>query len=41
MAALTDPWFRKSLYNTFWLAIVAGLAAARRGLPLAFFIQRG
>ena len=40
-AALTDPWFRKSLYNTFWLAIVAGVLQHAVALPLAFFIHTG
>jgi multiple sugar transport system permease protein len=38
-SALTDPWFRKSLYNTFWLAIVAGVLQHAVALPLAFFIN--
>lgn len=40
-AALTDPWLGKSLYNTFWLAIVAGVLQHVVALPLAFFIHTG
>lgn len=39
--ALADPWFHKSLYNTFWLAIVAGVAQHAVALPLAFAIHTG
>jgi multiple sugar transport system permease protein len=39
VAALVDPWFRKSLYNTFWLAIAAGVAQHAVALLLAFFIH--
>jgi cellobiose transport system permease protein len=38
-SALADPWLRKSLYNTFWLAIVAGVLQHAVALPLAFFIN--
>ena len=37
--AITDPWFRKSLYNTLWFAIVAGVPQHLVAVPLAFFIH--
>jgi len=37
--ALTDPWFHKSLYNTLWFAVVAGVPQHLVALPLAFFIH--
>ena len=37
--ALTDPWFHKSLYNTFWLAIISGLPQHLVAVPLAYFIH--
>jgi multiple sugar transport system permease protein len=38
--ALTDPWFQRSLYNTLWFAVVAGVPQHLVALPLAFFIHR-
>jgi len=38
--ALTDPWFRESLWNTFWYAIASGVPQHLVALPLAFFIHR-
>lgn len=38
--AATDPWFHDSLYNTGWLALVAGLPQHLVALPLAFFIHQ-
>lgn len=38
--ALTDPWFRKSLWNTLWYALVSGVPQHLVALPLAFFIHR-
>ncbi|MFZ5549487.1 MAG: carbohydrate ABC transporter permease [Pseudomonadota bacterium] len=38
--ALTDPWFHRSLYNTLWFAIVAGVPQHLVALPLAYFIHR-
>jgi multiple sugar transport system permease protein len=38
--ALTDPWFRSSLWNTLWFALVSGVPQHVVALPLAFFIQR-
>jgi multiple sugar transport system permease protein len=38
--ALTDPWFRLSLWNTLWYAVVSGLPQHLVALPLAFFIHR-
>lgn len=37
--ALTDPWFTKSLWNTFWLALVSGIPQHLVAIPLAAFIQ--
>jgi multiple sugar transport system permease protein len=34
-----DDWFHLSLYNTIWLAIVAGLPQHLIALPLAFFFH--
>jgi multiple sugar transport system permease protein len=39
LATLVDPWFRKSLYNTFWLAFAAGIPQHLVALPLAYFIH--
>jgi len=36
---LTDDWFHKSLYNTFWLAIVSGLPQHLVAIPLAYFLH--
>lgn len=33
---LTDPWFHKALYNTFWLAIASGVPQHLIAIPLAF-----
>ena len=38
--ALTDGWFWKSLYNTLWLAVAAGLPQHLVALPLAVFLHR-
>lgn len=38
--ALTDSWFQRSLWNTLWFAVVAGVPQHLVALPLAFFIQR-
>jgi multiple sugar transport system permease protein len=38
--ALTDPWFRSSLWNTLWFALVSGVPQHLVALPLAFFIQK-
>lgn len=32
-----DAWFHKSLYNTFWIAIVSGLPQHLVAIPLAYF----
>ncbi|QJR14063.1 carbohydrate ABC transporter permease [Usitatibacter palustris] len=39
LSALTDPWFRKSLYNTVWLALAAGIPQHLVALPLAYLIH--
>jgi multiple sugar transport system permease protein len=38
--ALTDPWFRESLWNTIWYAVASGVPQHLVALPLAFFIHR-
>jgi multiple sugar transport system permease protein len=38
--ALTDGWFWKSLRNTLWLAIAAGLPQHLVALPLAVFLHQ-
>lgn len=38
--ALTDPWFHRSLWNTLWFAVVAGIPQHLVALPLAYFIQQ-
>ncbi|HEY1090383.1 MAG TPA: sugar ABC transporter permease, partial [Burkholderiaceae bacterium] len=38
--ALTDPWFRSSLWNTVWYGLAGGLPQHLIALPLAFFIHR-
>lgn len=38
--ALTDPWFHRSLWNTLWFAVVAGVPQHLVALPLAYFIQQ-
>ena len=37
--ALTDPWFHKSLWNTFWFSIVCGVPQHLVAVPLAYFIH--
>ena len=37
--ALTDPWFRESLWNTLWYAVATGVPQHLVALPLAFFIH--
>jgi multiple sugar transport system permease protein len=37
---LGDPWFRKSLYNTVWFALVSGVPQHLVAVPLAYFIHR-
>ncbi len=37
--ALHDPWFWKSLGNTLWLALVAGVPQHLVAIPLAVFLQ--
>jgi multiple sugar transport system permease protein len=37
--AITDPWFAKSLLNTLWFAVAAGVPQHLVALPLAFFIH--
>lgn len=37
--ALTDDWFHKSLYNTFWMALASGVPQHLVAIPLAFFIH--
>jgi len=37
--AITDPWFHKSLWNTLWYAVVAGVPQHLVAVPLAFFIH--
>jgi multiple sugar transport system permease protein len=39
--ALHDPWFWKSLGNTLWLAVLAGVPQHLVAIPLAAFIDRG
>jgi multiple sugar transport system permease protein len=34
-----DDWFRKSLYNTVWMALVSGIPQHAVALPLAFFLH--
>ncbi|MDG9666623.1 carbohydrate ABC transporter permease [Hahella sp. CR1] len=36
---LTDDWFHKSLYNTFWIALVSGVPQHLAAIPLAFFLH--
>jgi len=38
--ALSDPWFRTSLSNTLWLALVSGIPQHLVALPLAYLIHR-
>jgi len=40
LAALGDPWFRRSVWNTLWFAFVSGVPQHLVALPLAYFIQR-
>jgi multiple sugar transport system permease protein len=37
---MDDEWFRKSLYNTFWLALSSGLPQHLIALPLAAFLHQ-
>jgi multiple sugar transport system permease protein len=37
---LGDPWFWKSLYNTLWLALAAGIPQHLVAIPLAYFLHR-
>jgi len=37
--AITDPWFAKSLLNTLWFAVAAGVPQHLVALPLAFLIH--
>lgn len=37
--AITDPWFQRSLWNTLWYAVVAGVPQHLVALPLAYFIH--
>jgi len=37
--ALTDPWFRRSLWNTLWFSVVCGVPQHLVALPLAYFIH--
>jgi multiple sugar transport system permease protein len=37
---LGDDWFWKSLYNTLWLALVAGVPQHLVAIPLACFLQQ-
>jgi len=39
--ALTDPWFRRSLWNTLWFSVVCGVPQHVVALPLAYFIHTG
>ncbi len=39
--ALRDPWFWKSMRNTIWLALAAGVPQHLIAIPLAVFIQAG
>ncbi len=36
---LQDDWFHRSLFNTFWLAIVSGVPQHVVAIPLAYFIH--
>lgn len=36
---LTDPWFRQSMWNTFWIAVASGVPQHVVAIPLAFFIH--
>ncbi|MBT9489151.1 MAG: sugar ABC transporter permease [Rubrivivax sp.] len=37
---LGDPWFHRSLWNTLWFSVVAGVPQHLVALPLAWFIHR-
>lgn len=37
--ALHDEWYWKSLWNTFWLAVISGLPQHLVAIPLAYFIH--
>ncbi|WP_221416728.1 carbohydrate ABC transporter permease [Chitinimonas taiwanensis] len=36
---LTDDWFQKSVFNTAWIAVVAGAPQHLIAIPLAFFLH--
>lgn len=38
-ALFQDDWFRRSLYNTVWIALVAGVPQHVVALPLAYFLH--
>jgi len=37
--AITDPWFRRSLWNTLWFSVVCGVPQHVVAVPLAYFIH--
>ncbi|MEP6502986.1 MAG: sugar ABC transporter permease [Betaproteobacteria bacterium] len=40
-ALLRDDWLRKAMFNTLWIALVAGIPQHLVALPLAWFLHRG
>ena len=38
-ALFQDDWFRRSIYNTVWIALVAGVPQHVVALPLAYFLH--
>ena len=38
-ALFQDDWFRRSIYNTVWIALVAGVPQHLVALPLAYFLH--
>lgn len=38
-ALFQDDWFRRSIYNTLWIALVAGVPQHVVALPLAYFLH--
>ncbi len=38
-AIFQDDWFRRSIYNTIWIALVAGVPQHVVALPLAYFLH--
>ncbi len=38
-ALFQDDWFRRSVYNTVWIALVAGVPQHLIALPLAYFLH--